>query len=303
LARLLVPDNRKDDGDGGDGGDGARSGTGCRCDSEYFRGYYEYVDPELEGFRSVWVVGTHLQADQLGFNGTVISGEEARKAQMGEINGWIWARVLAGKFKIDIGDPLIFAGDFNVKFREENEAFEQLLNTGDVRVPMTISDYTLGSFSPKTNLMAKMVVADPDVPINMTNVVSLLTDVGFPISPSHICDDDRTPEESLTEFLRLLKIYDWEKRPSVGYISCFKKAMLILQTDGSPLLEEDYLIDYIGWHEDFLQPLAAAPLVVVEAKSTPKMHWEQMAKTLPATKGIYYDYSDHYPVFAEFYFK
>ena len=75
-------------------------------------GYYEY---EVRR-RSVWVVGLHLQADE-----GLISGEKTREAQMAEIEQWINAGITSGKFKIDAGDPVIFAGDFNVKFIEEPE--------------------------------------------------------------------------------------------------------------------------------------------------------------------------------------
>ena len=94
----------------------------------------------------------------------------------------------------------------------------------------------------------------------------------------------------------------------VSKLGCVSNALKVF-TPGSvdattlaKLLEQDYLIDYVGWRKDFLQPVATSHLTVLPVKSLQQMHWDRMAESFPETKGKYNDISDHYPVYAEFLF-
>ena len=95
----------------------------------------------------------------------------------------------------------------------------------------------------------------------------------------------------------------------VSKLGCYSNAMKALQhgpVDAGALAKrqmQDDLIDYIGWREDFLQPVATLPVTVLDVKSQEDMHWDKMAKYFPETKGKYRDISDHYPVYAEFHFE
>ena len=68
------------------------------------------------------------------------------------------------------------------------------------------------------------------------------------------------------------------------------------------LLDSDYVIDYVGWREDFLQPVATSPMTVLEVRSLQEMHWDKMNEIFPEAGGKYRDISDHCPVYAEFLF-
>lgn len=254
--------------------------------------------------RPVWVVSLHLQSDQ-----GPISCKAAREAEMTEIKEWINAGIASGKFKINAEDPVIFAGDFNIEYREKIEDFKSLLKVGKLKVDFSLADFAMGSYSTTTNLLAKLGTVDSNMPFDMTKMTGLLMRKGFGRLLIGCQDPRAHPLYSLAAFLQVLKTFDWEGTTDMSKLGCYSNAMKALQhgpVDAGALAKrqmQNDLIDYIGWREDFLQPVATLPVTVLDVKSQEDMHWDKMAKYFPETKGKYRDISDHYPVYAEFYFE
>lgn len=107
--------------------------------------------------RPVWVMGTHLQADEGATFGGAI-----REKQAAEFTAWLDAGIHGGGggerlFNISSEDPVIIAGDLNVEFRGKPEAYRKMKELTKISVNFTSvdADKSVGSFSAKTNWLAK----------------------------------------------------------------------------------------------------------------------------------------------------
>jgi len=121
--------------------------------------------------RPVWVMGTHLQADENSKPGGGI-----REKQAAEFTAWIDEGVKSGAFKIDRNkDPVIVAGDLNVEFKGTPRAYRKMMDLTKLRVNLTALDLKagdyVGSLSPLTNWLAKADYYSYSLPLDFDDTL------------------------------------------------------------------------------------------------------------------------------------
>jgi len=131
----------------------------------------------------VWVVGTHLQANEGEKDGNSVRQRQAR-----ELTAWIDDGIRKGLFHIRADEPVIIAGDLNVKFksRPSAKAYRRITKKLKLQVNYTAEDARagVGSYSAKTNWMAKYMSREGDEWLGFDDTLDYIgyrTDFRLPI--------------------------------------------------------------------------------------------------------------------------
>jgi len=130
--------------------------------------------------RPVWVMGTHLQADEGATFGGAI-----REKQAGEFTAWLDAGIHGtgsggggGErlFTISKEDPVIIAGDLNVEFKGKPEAYRKMKELTKIRVNFTShqSMASVGSFSAASNWLAKADYFSHSAPLDYDDFLDFI---------------------------------------------------------------------------------------------------------------------------------
>jgi len=119
--------------------------------------------------QGIWVIGTHLQADQGSGK-----GGEVREKQATEFTEWIDEGGKKSLFEIDAKkEPVIVAGDLNVRFEKNHQDYEKMLELTKIRVNYTLEDAakSVGSLSAVDNWLAKAGFYHSKLPLDYDDVL------------------------------------------------------------------------------------------------------------------------------------